>query len=250
MVCVTCRRALWSVENAGNCDDLLQTLTAPGLRLDLCRQLCSKNDSAALEVELSRLESCWERSLNAVRELDAGASGCTPDDDSLSEAISCLAGWCEEQTGIEVSLKLERLPESQLSSGERGTFLRIIHEALRNVHQHASASCVLIWAANRNGGCLCLPHGVTAAWQCGGATSVRHDRGDVVNVGADPRPNPSLLDHGVPSQGEFSDGPVGELSMVALLAGYYNRQDEVLAIHLEGAAYEPHVIAGSDRHFV
>ena len=151
MVCVTCRRALWSVENAGNCDDLLQTLTAPGLRLDLCRQLCSKNDSAALEVELSRLESCCERSLNAVRELDAGASGCTPDDDSLSEAISCLAGWCEEQTGIEVGLNLERLPESQLSSGERGTFLRIIHEALRNVHQHATASRVLIWA-DSNGG--------------------------------------------------------------------------------------------------
>jgi signal transduction histidine kinase len=86
-----------------------------------------------------------------VRELDAGASGCTPDDDSLSEAISCLAGWCEEQTGIEVGLKLERLPESQLSSGERGTIVRIIQEALRNVHQHATASRVLIWA-DSNGG--------------------------------------------------------------------------------------------------
>lgn len=238
------------MENAGNCDDLLQTLTAPGLRLDRGRQLCSKNDSAGLEVELSCLESCWERSLNAVRELDTGASGCTPDDDRLNEAISCLAGWDEEQTDIEVSLKLERLPESQLSSGERGTFLRIIQEALRNAHQDASASCVLIWAANSNGGCLCLPHGVTGAWQCGGATSVGRGCGDVVNGGVDPPPNPSLLDHGVPSQREFSDGPVGELSMVALLAGHYNRQDEILTVHLEGAAYEPHVIAGSDRHFV
>lgn len=151
MVCVTCRRALWSVENAGNCDDLLQTLTAPGLRLDLCRQLCSKNDSAALEEELARLETCWEQSLNAKRELDAVGSGGAPDDDSLSEAIGYLAGWCEEQTSIEVSLKLERLPESQLSSGERGTLVRIIQEALRNVRQHATASRVLIWA-DSNGG--------------------------------------------------------------------------------------------------
>jgi len=233
-----------------NCDDLLQTITALGLRLDLCRQLWSKNDSAGLEEELARLETCWEQSLNAKRELDAVGSGGAPDDDSLSEAIGYLAGWYEDQTGIEVSLNLERLPESQLSSGQKGTLVRIIQEALRNVHQHASASCVLIWAANSNGGCLCLPHGVTAAWQCGGATSVRRGCGDVVNVGADPRPNPSLLDHGVPSQGEFSDGPVGELSMVALLAGYYNRQDEVLAIHSEGAAYQPYLIAGPDRHFV
>jgi hypothetical protein len=55
-----------------NCDDLLQTLTALGLRLDLCTQLWSKNDSAALEEEQVRLRSSWERSLNAVRELAVG----------------------------------------------------------------------------------------------------------------------------------------------------------------------------------
>jgi signal transduction histidine kinase len=133
-------------------DDLLQTLTALGLRLDLCRQLSSKNDSAALEEELARLKILWERSLNAMRELDAGASGCAQDDDSLSEAISYLADWYEQQAGIEVSLNLERLPESKLSGGQRGTILRIIQEALRNVHQHASASRVLIRAANSTDG--------------------------------------------------------------------------------------------------
>jgi len=76
-----------------NCNDHLQTLTALGLRLDLCRQLWSKNDSAALEEELARLKSSWERSLNAKRELDAVGSGCAPDEDSLSEAIGYLAGW-------------------------------------------------------------------------------------------------------------------------------------------------------------
>jgi signal transduction histidine kinase len=129
-------------------DDLLQTLTALGLRLDFCRQLSSENDSAALEKELVRLKTCWERSLNAVRELDAGASGGAPDDDSLGEALSYLASWYEEQTGIEVVLDLEHLAESELSSGQRGTLLRIIQEALRNVHQHASASRALIRAAN------------------------------------------------------------------------------------------------------
>jgi signal transduction histidine kinase len=129
-------------------DDLLQILTALGLRLDLCRQLSNKNDHAALEVELARLKSCWERSLDALRQLDAGASGYVPENDSLAEAISCLADWYEEQTGIEVGLNLEHLPESELSTGQRGTLLRILQEALRNVQQHASASCILIWAQN------------------------------------------------------------------------------------------------------
>jgi signal transduction histidine kinase len=132
-------------------DDLLQTLTALDLRLDLCTQLASKNDSAALEEELSRLKTCWERSLRAIRQLDAGARGLASDYDSLSEAVGYLAGWYEEQTGVDVSLDLERLPEGELSSGQRETLLRIIQEALRNAHQHASASRVLIWAENSQG---------------------------------------------------------------------------------------------------
>jgi signal transduction histidine kinase len=129
-------------------DDLLQTLTVLGVRLDLCRQLSNRHDHAALEVELARLKSCWERSLDALTELDAGAGGCLPEDDSLRETLSCLADGYEEQTGIGVSLNLEYLPEGKLSTSQRGTLLRIIEEALRNAQQHASASRVLIWAQN------------------------------------------------------------------------------------------------------
>jgi len=132
-------------------DDLLQTLTALGLRLDLCRQLSSRNDSAALEMELTRLKTAWERSLDAMRQLDTVAGGGTSDEDSLGEALSYLASWYEEQTGIEVVLDLERLPDNELSSGQRGTLRRIVQEALRNVHQHASASRVVISAANSEG---------------------------------------------------------------------------------------------------
>jgi signal transduction histidine kinase len=129
-------------------DDLLQTLTALGLRLDLCRQLSTRNDSAALEMELARLKAAWERSLDAMRELDAGAIAGTSDEDNLGEALSYLASCYEEQTGIEVVLDLGRLPEHELSGGQKGTLRRIVQEALRNVHQHASASRVVISAAN------------------------------------------------------------------------------------------------------
>lgn len=130
-------------------DHLLPALTSLGLRLDLCGQLTSKNDSGALEEELARLKTCWERSVDALRELDAGASDRGRDGDSLGEAIRHLARRYEEQTGIEVSFGFERFPEDQLSGRQRETVLRIIQEALRNVHQHASASRVLIQAANR-----------------------------------------------------------------------------------------------------
>jgi len=132
-------------------DDLLQTLAALGLRLDLCRQLSRRNDSAALELELARLKTAWERSLDAMRELDTVAGGGTSDEDGLGEALSYLASWYEEQTGIEVVLDLERLPDNELSSGQRGTLRRIVQEALRNVHQHACASRVVISAANNEG---------------------------------------------------------------------------------------------------
>jgi signal transduction histidine kinase len=127
-------------------DDLLQTLTALRLILDLCGQLSFDKDSAALEDNLVRLGDLWEKSLSAVRELMTQAGPDPSEYAGLREAVGHLAHECEGQSDIAVSLDLGHLPERRLSEEKTSAILSIVEEALRNTCHHTRASSVLIRA--------------------------------------------------------------------------------------------------------
>jgi signal transduction histidine kinase len=130
-------------------DDLLQNLTALGLRLDLCRQLSCKSDSEALQEELEQLKGCWEESLSSMRELVEDDSLYFGQSGAVFGAVLRLAGECKEQSGVRVSLDLRCLPESRLRSEQRAALVHIVREALGNIRQHACATYISIWAQDR-----------------------------------------------------------------------------------------------------
>ena len=129
-------------------DDLLQTLSAVGLRLELCRQLSRSNKSSALEVELARLKTCLEESVTIMRHLVVESPSLLADGESLGKAIECFAREYERETGIVVTLDLGRLPEDKMCREQRAAVLRIVQEALRNTSRHSQASRVQIRAAD------------------------------------------------------------------------------------------------------
>lgn len=129
-------------------DDLLQTLTALRLSIDLCGRLSSKNDSTALEDELLRLKNCWEKSLSTMRELVGQTSPGSREHAGLREAMHRFGRECEGQYDIAVSFDLGDLPEHRLSSEQSAALFRIVQEALGNTCHHACASHVLIRGEN------------------------------------------------------------------------------------------------------
>jgi hypothetical protein len=127
-------------------DDLLQKLTALGLRLDLCMKLSRKSDSATLEEELAQLKGCWEESLSSMRHLVEADHLRFRQGAGVRGAVLRFADKCREQNGVRVSLDLRCLPESRLHIEQGAALVHIVGEALRNAHQHACATCVTIWA--------------------------------------------------------------------------------------------------------
>jgi two-component system sensor histidine kinase UhpB len=129
-------------------DDLLQTLTAVRLSIDVCGRLSSNGDSTALEDELARLRGCWEKSLSTMKELMVQASPGSGERASLREGIRCLALECERQFQVAVSLDLGDLPEHVLNGEQSTAVFYIVQEALRNTCHHAGASHVFVRAIN------------------------------------------------------------------------------------------------------
>lgn len=129
-------------------DDLLQTLTALRLNIDVCGRLSPNGDSTTLEAELARLRGCWEESLSTMRELMVQGGPGPGEHTSLGERIRRLALECERQFPIGVSLDLDDLPEHTLSGEQSTALLHIVQEALRNTCHHAGASRVLVRAVS------------------------------------------------------------------------------------------------------
>jgi signal transduction histidine kinase len=129
-------------------DDLLQTLTALRLSIDVCGRLSSNGDSTALEDELARIRGCWEKSLSTMKELMVQASPGSREQASLRDGISCLALECERQFHVAVSLDLVDLPGRVLNGEQSTALFYIVQEALRNTCHHAGASRVLVRAVN------------------------------------------------------------------------------------------------------
>jgi signal transduction histidine kinase len=130
-------------------DDLLQTLTALRLSIDLCGRLSSSNDSAALEDELVQLKNSWVKSLSTMRELVVQSTPGSREHSGLREAMRHCALECERESNIAVSLDLGDLPERRLDGEQSMALSYIVREALRNTRHHACASRVLVRAENR-----------------------------------------------------------------------------------------------------
>jgi signal transduction histidine kinase len=127
-------------------DDLLQTLTSLGLRLDLCRQLSIAGNSTALDVELSRLKICLEESMTAMGRLAVGHASFLSEGESLREAIERCVRDYESESGITVTVDFAHLAEDALCAEQRAVVFRVVQEALRNTRRHSKASRVQISA--------------------------------------------------------------------------------------------------------
>lgn len=132
-------------------DGPLQTLTTLGLRLELCRQLSRKNDSAALEDELAQLKVDLQKSTAHLRDLMTQWRCPTLEEDSLRQAIERCVRNYQDGNDIEVALDLKDLPDHELGIEQKVALFRILQEALRNASQHSGASTVWVRAAMRSG---------------------------------------------------------------------------------------------------
>jgi two-component system sensor histidine kinase DegS len=128
-------------------DGPLQTLTALGIQLEVCRQLSRENGNEILADELAQLRQDFRRSIADIRDLLTAWRLPALEADNLREAIERHAREYQRSTGIEVSLDMRGLSEARLEGEQKVAIFRILQEALRNASQHAEASQVRVEAA-------------------------------------------------------------------------------------------------------
>lgn len=128
-------------------DGPLQALTALALRLELCRQLSRKNDSAALEDELAQLNLDLQKNVAHLRDLMTEWRRPILEENGLRRAIERYVRDYEDGNEIQVTLDLGDLPDYELGIEQKVAIFRILQEILRNASQHSGASTVWVRAA-------------------------------------------------------------------------------------------------------
>jgi two-component system sensor histidine kinase DegS len=130
-------------------DGTLQGLTGLGLRLDLCRELLSPSESAALAEELRQLRLDLTKVVTGIRELMAELRCPGPQELGAAEMIETYVRDYEVRAGIRVVADLAQLGDESLGIERKLAVFRIVQEALRNVRRHSGASRVLIRGEQR-----------------------------------------------------------------------------------------------------
>lgn len=128
---------------------LLRSLTEMGLRLDLCRILAQRDESAAVADELAQLRLDLVQIAAGIRELMAELRCPRLQELSTSGIIERCARDHEGRADVPVTVDLAELADESLDIDQKLAIFRIVQEALRNVRQHSRASRVQIWGAQR-----------------------------------------------------------------------------------------------------
>jgi two-component system sensor histidine kinase DegS len=126
------------------CDGPLERLTDLGLRLDLCRELLSASESAALADELGQLRVDLTKVVTGIRELMAELRCPSFEGLGIAGIIGTYARDYEERAGIRISTDLAQLGDGALDMEQKLAVFRIVQEALRNIRRHSGASRVVI----------------------------------------------------------------------------------------------------------
>lgn len=129
---------------------LLCSLTEIGLRLDLCRILTQRHQSAALAEELAQLRLDLLQIAAGVREYMAELRCPRLQELSTSAIIERCVRDHEGRANVPVTVDLAELADESSDIDQKLAIFRIVQEALRNVRQHARASRVQIWGEQRD----------------------------------------------------------------------------------------------------
>lgn len=128
---------------------LLGSLTEMGLRLDLCRILTQRHESAAVADELAQFRLDLLQIAAGTRELMAELRCPRLQELSTSGVIERCVRDHEGRANVPVSVDLAELADESLDIDQKLAVFRIIQEALRNVRKHSGASRVQICGAQR-----------------------------------------------------------------------------------------------------
>jgi signal transduction histidine kinase len=126
---------------------LSRSLIEMGLRLDLCRILTQKNESAALADELAQLRVDLFQMTAGVRELMTELRCPRLHELSASGIIEYCVRYHEGRANVPVAVDLAELADESLDIDQKLGVFRIVQEGLHNVRQHSAASRVQICGA-------------------------------------------------------------------------------------------------------
>jgi signal transduction histidine kinase len=128
---------------------LLGSLTEMGLRLDLCRILTQRRETAAVADELAQLRLDLLQIAAGMRELMAELRCPRLRDLSTCGIIERCVRDHEGRANVRVVVDLVGLADESLDIDQKLAVFRIMQEALRNVRQHSGASRVQVCGAQR-----------------------------------------------------------------------------------------------------
>jgi two-component system sensor histidine kinase DegS len=130
-------------------DGFLHSMTELGLRLDLCRILTHRQESAAVADELAQLRLDLLQISAGMRELLAELRCPRLEELRVAETIERCVCDHDERSRVPVTMDLAELADESLDIDQKLAVFRIVQEALRNVRQHSRASRVQIWGEQR-----------------------------------------------------------------------------------------------------
>ena len=121
-------------------DGFLHSMTELGLRLDLCRILTQRQESAAVADELAQLRLDLLQIAAGMRELMAELRCPRLQELSVAQIIERCTRDHEERCEVPVGMDLAELADESLDIDQKLAVFRIVQEALRNVRHHSGAS--------------------------------------------------------------------------------------------------------------
>jgi two-component system sensor histidine kinase DegS len=127
----------------------LHSMTELGLRLDVCRILTQRRESAAVADELAQLRLDLLQIAAGMRELMAELRCPRLQELSVAGIIERCIRDHEDRTKVPVTMDLGELADESLDIDQKLAVFRIVQEALRNVGQHSQASQAQIWGEQR-----------------------------------------------------------------------------------------------------
>lgn len=130
-------------------DGFLHSMTELGLRLDLCRILTQRQESAAVADELAQLRLDLLQIAAGMRELMAELRCPRLQELSVAQIVERCTRDHEERSEVPVSMDLAELANESLDIDQKLAVFRIVQEGLRNVGQHSRASRVKILGEQR-----------------------------------------------------------------------------------------------------
>ncbi len=125
-------------------DGLAQTLSFLGLRLEVVEGLIEDEDLSGVPRHLALMQRTVEQASQEARRLMAGLWARTHVRRPFKELLRQTVEIFVEERGMEIELRVETGQPIRVPSKVREQVMRVVREALSNVHKHAASSRVTV----------------------------------------------------------------------------------------------------------